>query len=232
MEGYSNPKDALTTLLRVILGDFQYEELLEGDPVIGPTFFFFYIFFVFFILLNMFLAIINETYIAVKEELAQKRNDFEAMEYLKKGLVKIFRKLVSRWSRKDKEDKLASVQEKLLKRKALDEINRWQNDLQNRGYTDEEIEAVFGNYFVGAQVSSCWIHTSEIEKQHPNTDTLLVFRVSAPYSKYHLARFIGVLQIAPHARRVVVWFYACVRIAVRPADRPTRNAALSYKART
>ena len=43
----------------------------------GPIFFLAYVFFVFFVLLNMFLAIINDTYSEVKEEIAAQKNDFE-----------------------------------------------------------------------------------------------------------------------------------------------------------
>ena len=48
-----------------------------AHPVIGPAFFIFYIFVVFFILLNMFLAIINDTYSEVKSEMELTRVQFE-----------------------------------------------------------------------------------------------------------------------------------------------------------
>ena len=61
----------------------KYDKIQEiftfqaAHPVIGPVFFIFYIFVVFFILLNMFLAIINDTYSEVKSEMELTRVQFE-----------------------------------------------------------------------------------------------------------------------------------------------------------
>ena len=51
--------------------------------MMGPIFFLAYVFFVFFVLLNMFLAIINDTYSEVKEEIAAQKNDFEVSSVIK-----------------------------------------------------------------------------------------------------------------------------------------------------
>ena len=59
------------TLMRAMLGDFDFVALQEAHYILGPGFFFFYIFIVFFILLNMFLAIINDTYSEVKAEMEE-----------------------------------------------------------------------------------------------------------------------------------------------------------------
>ncbi|XP_055328556.1 polycystic kidney disease 2-like 2 protein [Paramacrobiotus metropolitanus] len=144
LEGYSDIGSAAMTLLRVILGDFDFDQLQNANSVLGPIFFFTYIFFVFFVLFNMFLAIINETYAAVKEDLATRRSDFDIGEYIKKGFDRILRKLNWKSLRKKKQEELL-VHDKVLKQKALDELARWQDDLKNRGYTEEEIKTVFGN---------------------------------------------------------------------------------------
>ena len=52
-----------------MLGDFDFPTLVNASGDLGAAFFFFFIFIVFFILLNMFLAIINDTYSEVKAEL-------------------------------------------------------------------------------------------------------------------------------------------------------------------
>ena len=65
------------TLMRTMLGDFDFPAFQAAHPVIGPVFFIFYIFVVFFILLNMFLAIINDTYSEVKSEMEMTRVQFE-----------------------------------------------------------------------------------------------------------------------------------------------------------
>lgn len=79
--------DSVLTLLRTVLGDFDYLAIERSNRILGPIYFVTYIFFVFFVLLvrmdfrilnfylkknpdfniqNMFLAIINDTYSEVK----------------------------------------------------------------------------------------------------------------------------------------------------------------------
>ena len=82
---YSTFGTAVFTLLRIILGDFDFPSLIQASPLFGPIFFICYVFFVFFVLLNMFLAIINDSYSEVKADLAEQHHDFELGDYLKKG---------------------------------------------------------------------------------------------------------------------------------------------------
>lgn len=72
------------TLFRIILGDFNFHELEAANRILGPTYFILYVFFVFFVLLNMFLAIINDTYSEVKAELSNQKNEFDVGDYFKK----------------------------------------------------------------------------------------------------------------------------------------------------
>ena len=71
------------TLFRIILGDFNFHELEEANRILGPTYFVLYVFFVFFVLLNMFLAIINDTYSEVKADIASQQNEFEMADFFK-----------------------------------------------------------------------------------------------------------------------------------------------------
>uniref|UniRef100_A0A8R1DY29 PKD_channel domain-containing protein n=1 Tax=Caenorhabditis japonica TaxID=281687 RepID=A0A8R1DY29_CAEJA len=71
---YSNLYNSVFALLRLILGDFNFAALENCNRFFGPAFFIAYVFFVFFILLNMFLAIINDSYVEVKAELARKKD--------------------------------------------------------------------------------------------------------------------------------------------------------------
>lgn len=71
------------TQLRIILGDFNFAELEATHGLFGPLYFIMYIMFVFFVLFNMFLAIINDTYSAVKAESAERGNEFEVMDFFK-----------------------------------------------------------------------------------------------------------------------------------------------------
>ncbi|XP_064627409.1 polycystin-2-like isoform X2 [Lineus longissimus] len=135
---------AVFTLFRIILGDFNFHELESANRVLGPIYFMLYVFFVFFVLLNMFLAIINDTYSEVKADIAEQKNEFEMADYFKKGYNKMLDKLNL------KRDKIVDIQKALQSAdinhdKQLD-FEEWRQDLKTRGYADTEIEAVFAKY--------------------------------------------------------------------------------------
>ncbi|XP_017012069.2 polycystin-2 [Drosophila takahashii] len=74
---------SILTMIRMILGDFQYNLIEQANRVLGPIYFLTYILLVFFILLNMFLAIIMETYNTVKSEITQGRSHLGSYIYRK-----------------------------------------------------------------------------------------------------------------------------------------------------
>ena len=93
--------DSTYTLFRIILGDFDFLALEQASTLLGPVFFITYIFCVFFILLNMFLAIINDTYSEVKSEMnSETRPGLEFGDYIKKS----FKGLFSICGKKEEED--------------------------------------------------------------------------------------------------------------------------------
>ena len=67
-----------------MLGDFDFHQIENANRILGPAFFISYVFFVFFVLLNMFLAIINDTYAEVKADIASQKSEFEIGDYLKR----------------------------------------------------------------------------------------------------------------------------------------------------
>ena len=83
---YNGTINACYTLFRTILGDFNFIAIETADPMMGPTFFLSYIFFVFFVLLNMFLAIINDTYGEVKAELKRAKPSFQLGDFFMVGV--------------------------------------------------------------------------------------------------------------------------------------------------
>ena len=54
VQEFSKFDDAIFTLLRTILGDFDFHAIERADPFLGPLFFLAYVFFVFFVLLVSF----------------------------------------------------------------------------------------------------------------------------------------------------------------------------------
>lgn len=140
---FSNFYHAVFTLLRTILGDFNFHEIEDANRVLGPIFFLAYVFFVFFVLLNMFLAIINDTYSEVKEELANQKNEFEIGDYFKRGYNNMLGKM-------GKRDKLIDIQNALKLADAngdgmltYDEIRV---NLKKCNFSDMEIEMFFAKY--------------------------------------------------------------------------------------
>ncbi len=86
-------------MFRIILGDFDFTSLWKAYPWIGPAYFMGFVFFGFFVLLNMFLAIINQSYGRVKDEMNQSQPEFMLSDYLKLNYSKMVDKLSLRRDR-------------------------------------------------------------------------------------------------------------------------------------
>ncbi|UJR22497.1 hypothetical protein I4U23_025550 [Adineta vaga] len=68
---FSTVGKAFVALFRTVLSDFDYEDIRNAAPIVGPLFFFLYIFTMVFMLFNMVLAIIVDSY----EELGNEHRD-------------------------------------------------------------------------------------------------------------------------------------------------------------
>ncbi|XP_050390964.1 polycystin-2 isoform X1 [Patella vulgata] len=144
VKDFSSFQNSFFTLFRIILGDFDFQQLEAANRILGPIFFMLFVFFVFFVLINMFLAIINDTYSEVKGDMANMKNEFEMADYFKKGYSRVLDKLNL------KRDKIVDIQKALRSAdinqdKQLD-FDEWRQDLKTRGYADAEIEAMFAKY--------------------------------------------------------------------------------------
>ncbi|RUS85639.1 hypothetical protein EGW08_006585 [Elysia chlorotica] len=146
VKDFSSFENAFFTLFRIILGDFDFHQLEQANRILGPIFFMLFVFFVFFVLINMFLAIINDTYSEVKSDMANAKNEFEIADYFKKGYSKMLDKL------NFKRDKIVDIQSALksadINQDQRVDFDEWRQDLKSRGYADCEIEAVFARYDV------------------------------------------------------------------------------------
>ena len=78
-------------MFRTVLGDFDFPTLQSASPTLGPIYFVSYIFFVFFVLMNMFLAIINDTYSEVKNDCEE--DEFDMGGFFKRGVDKVLTKM-------------------------------------------------------------------------------------------------------------------------------------------
>ncbi|KAK0133842.1 Polycystin-2 [Merluccius polli] len=123
---FSSFQASIFTQFRIILGDFEFSEIEETN--LGPVYFTTFIFFIFFILMNMFLAIINDTYSEVKADMSQQRNEMEMTDLIKKKTAV-----------DDISDSLRQAGGKMN----FDELRQ---DLKGKGHTDAEIQAIFAKY--------------------------------------------------------------------------------------
>ncbi|CAF3527805.1 unnamed protein product [Rotaria socialis] len=144
VESFRALQYSIYTLFLIILGIFDFQSLQQAHRVLGPLFFLTYVFFVFFVLLNMFLAIINDTYIEVKAELRNKKNEFEISDFVKRGYAKMRERLTV------KRDRIADIRKALsladLNRDKILEFDEWRLEMKSRGYAEEEIETIFAKY--------------------------------------------------------------------------------------
>ncbi|CAF1241318.1 unnamed protein product [Adineta ricciae] len=68
---------AAYTLIRCTLGQFEYDRAYRVSPTWTPIFYMLYVCIVFFVLINLFIAVINETYVLGKQEQKQIEEDIQ-----------------------------------------------------------------------------------------------------------------------------------------------------------
>ncbi|KAL2083633.1 hypothetical protein ACEWY4_021406 [Coilia grayii] len=140
VESFSTFNKCIFTQFRIILGDFDYDGIERANRVLGPIYFFTYVFFVFFVLLNMFLAIINDTYSEVKEELASQTDEVQITDIIKQSYMKTFMKL------KLKKERISDVQKALRSGSEELEFKDFRETLKEMGHADHEISAAFAKF--------------------------------------------------------------------------------------
>ncbi|XP_068574232.1 polycystin-2-like protein 1 [Cebidichthys violaceus] len=140
VESFSTFVKCIFTQFRIILGDFDYDAIDRANRVLGPIYFVTYVFFVFFVLLNMFLAIINDTYSEVKEELSCQKDELQITDIIKQSYMKTFTKL------KLKKEKISDVQKALRSGSGEIEFKDFRETLKEMGHADHEISAAFSRF--------------------------------------------------------------------------------------
>ncbi|XP_055450507.1 polycystin-2 [Psammomys obesus] len=140
VDDFSTFQECIFTQFRIILGDVNFAEIEEANRVLGPLYFTTFVFFMFFILLNMFLAIINDTYSEVKSDLAQQKAEMELSDLIRKGYQKALVKLKLKRNTGD------DISERLRQGGGKLNFDELRQDLKGKGHTDAEIEAIFTKY--------------------------------------------------------------------------------------
>ncbi|PNJ86951.1 PKD2L1 isoform 1 [Pongo abelii] len=133
VENFSTFIKCIFTQFRIILGDFDYNAIDNANRILGPAYFVTYVFFVFFVLLNMFLAIINDTYSEVKEELAGQKDELQLSDLLKQGYNKTLLRLRLR------KERVSDVQKVLQGGEQETQFEDFTNTLRELGHAEHEI---------------------------------------------------------------------------------------------
>lgn len=78
------------TLLSFSLGSFDFQGVLETSRILGPIYFLFFFIFVVFVLLNVFVTILNEAFVVVRQDVLRQNNEYEIIDFIstriKRGL--------------------------------------------------------------------------------------------------------------------------------------------------
>ena len=81
LQGYNNVISSSASTLNILLGSFNFKDLVNANRVIGPLFFFLFIFTMVFLLTNMFLTIVVEAFAVIRKQGKHKQNKYEIIEY-------------------------------------------------------------------------------------------------------------------------------------------------------
>ena len=76
VDAFQSFPTSVTTLFLVILGEFDFQALLDANPVLAPVLFFTFVIFVFFVLVNMFIAILSEAHEVVASRVNEETDEF------------------------------------------------------------------------------------------------------------------------------------------------------------
>uniref|UniRef100_A0A8D2D513 Polycystin-2-like protein 2 n=1 Tax=Sciurus vulgaris TaxID=55149 RepID=A0A8D2D513_SCIVU len=173
VDDFSTFQNSIFTQFRIVLGDFNFAGIQQANWILGPIYFITFIFFVFFVLLNMFLAIINDTYSEVKADYSiGRRPDFELGKMIKKGCFNALEKLKLKKAPKDEDliIKSSDLAEE-ARRQGFDEneieraekMKKWKERLEKKYYsteTEDDYQPVTQQEF-----QELFLYAVELEKE-------------------------------------------------------------------
>ncbi|XP_028413717.1 uncharacterized protein LOC114536572 [Dendronephthya gigantea] len=96
LEEYSSFIRTLSTQLSMLLGDFDFEAIFMVNPTVATLYFFSFIGLNVMVLMNMFIAIINDSFAEIQEETAEIQNELEIIDYVTTSISKGFDKAFKR----------------------------------------------------------------------------------------------------------------------------------------
>ncbi|VDP76418.1 unnamed protein product [Echinostoma caproni] len=141
-DGFQSFTQACYSLFRIMVGDINFPALRKAQFFLGPTFFVLYIFFAVFVLLNMFLAIINDAYSAVKEDLVKQRTQLKLGSMVKKRAKEMLKKL----RKKSKKSLVQILHECNMFDREIIPFEEFRRVLKKYGFGEAEITSTFVKY--------------------------------------------------------------------------------------
>ncbi|XP_003787312.2 polycystic kidney disease 2-like 1 protein isoform X1 [Otolemur garnettii] len=164
VENFSTFVKCIFTQFRIILGDFDYNAIDDANRILGPAYFVTYVFFVFFVLLNMFLAIINDTYSEVKEELAGQKDELQLSDLLRQGYNKTLLRLHLR------KEQVSDVQKVLQGGEQEIQFEDFTNTLRELGHAEHEITELTAAFTRFDRDGNCILDEKEQEQMQQDLE--------------------------------------------------------------
>ncbi|XP_075457674.1 polycystin-2-like protein 2 isoform X3 [Ascaphus truei] len=140
IDEFSSFANCVFTQFRIILGDFDFADIEKADRVLGPLYFISFVFFIFFVLLNMFLAIINDTYTEVKADFSGIHSEFKMWDIIQQNYEQALLKL------RLKKAAVEDINKSLFESGLNLSFHRLHEDMKAKGYSVAETEDILKTY--------------------------------------------------------------------------------------
>ncbi|XP_065671371.1 uncharacterized protein LOC100214107 isoform X13 [Hydra vulgaris] len=82
LAGYQNYFKAIGSIVSLLLGKFSYNQFEKANSVLGPIFFFGFNFVVLWVVMNIFVSILNDAFSTVREDIQNKANEYEMVDFI------------------------------------------------------------------------------------------------------------------------------------------------------
>ena len=95
---FSTMLQTVEQCLQMLVGKFNFSTFITFSPILGTTMFFLYMVLCFFVMITMFMAIMDEAFTTVREDLSRQTNEFELVDFCVErflrwsGLSAVFKK--------------------------------------------------------------------------------------------------------------------------------------------
>lgn len=120
---YKTIQDSFITCFAMMIGEFDYSELLTADDSMAYFFFFFYMLFFTFILLNIFIAILERAYTKVKMDTGNEEANVTVFQSLLIFIINSFKNII-------KKNKTEQEHQKDIKELAICVFNRIESGVE------------------------------------------------------------------------------------------------------